>query len=200
MNYEDYVENQTVTHGQVIKPVQYHLGERKAIDWFVVDARQTWTVLDVGCAVGLGMRYFQLLGCSPVVGIDLSPDKVQVARWFGLTAFAGDIARKAVFPPVGGYDLIWCSHTFEHMLEPDKALEVMKAVLSPRGRMGFVLPYPDTGDPTAHCASARLGLRKKDDGKSVLRWFSDRGMYVVKTDFSSVREDEIWIALEKDDV
>lgn len=196
MNYEEYLRIQTQVHGQIVKPAHYHLAERKAIDFLFGDVGKDKLILDVGCAIGLGMAYLKTLGYEQVAGIDLNPDKTAIARFLGYNALNGDISNYSLFiPPI---DVIYCSHTFEHVYDPGKALERMKQIASDHAKFIFILPYVDTGDPSAHCASEKLGLRVDDKGRTVINWFQNRGLSLIETRFDNFREPEIWLRFEMD--
>jgi|GEM_PF-2866794 len=183
MNYEEYVNCQTVVHGQIEKPAHYHLSERKAIDHLFRDIPKTMSILDVGCGSGLGMKYLRKLGYVKVSGIELHPEKAKNAG-----AFHGDVANFG-FPTL--YDVIYSSHSFEHLFNPDMALEQLKKV-SPKFFI-FILPYVDGGDIKPHCGSVALGTRVDDGGETVNKWFEDRGLILIEKRFDSVREPEIWL-------
>jgi SAM-dependent methyltransferase len=182
MSYEEYVHCQTVVHGQIEKPEHYHIAERKAIDYLFKDIPKTMRILDVGCGSGLGMKYLRELGYSSVSGIELHPEKAKIAG-----AFHGDIASFG-FPTL--YDVIYASHSFEHMHDPNLALEKLKEIAQ---EFVFILPYVDKGDIKPHCGSVELGTRIDDGGETVNKWFMDRGLELIEMKFDSFREVEIWL-------
>jgi len=182
MDYDSYVHNQTVVHGQIEKPPQYHEAERKAIDHLFRDIPKKSRILDVGCGSGLGMKYLRELGYQSVEGIELHPEKARIAG-----AYFGDVAT---FSFRHTYDLIYCSHAFEHMYDPHAALLNMKAIAD---GFIFILPYVDTGDPVAHLASFEIGTRVDDAGETVNNWFTSRGLILIEKAFSKLREPEIWL-------
>ena len=186
MNYEDHVHCQTVVHGQIEKPEHYHIAERAAIDHLFKDIPKTKSILDVGCGSGLGMKYLRKLGYKNVSGIELHPEKAKIAG-----AHHGDVAFFG-FPTL--YDVIYCSHAFEHMFDPDLALAKMMEIAK---EFIFILPFVDTGDPKAHCASFEIGSRMDDAGETVNKWFVDRGLELVEMKFASYREHEIWLRFQK---
>ncbi len=183
MNYEEYVRCQTVVHGQIEKPAYYHVAERKAIDHLFKNIPKSFSVLDVGCGSGQGMNYLRELGYEQVSGIELHPEKAKIAG-----AHHGDIASFG-FPTV--YDVIYCSHAFEHMFAPSIALERMMKFA--REQLIFILPYVDDGAPKAHCASFQIGTRIDDGGDSVNRWFTVRGLELIEKKLDLFREPEIWL-------
>lgn len=194
--YREYLRIQTEVHGQIVKPVEYHRAEQTALRHFFARMSPSANVLDVGCGVGLAMAYLKrALGFHNVHGIELNERKAFVAQCFGYSVEVGDVAHMPMTPNY--FDAIYCSHTFEHMLDPDRALAAMLAAASKSAALFFILPYPDTGDPTAHCASGPLGLRVKDAGESVDRWFTDRGLRLTGKQFSTEREPEVWLSLTK---
>jgi len=188
--YEEYVHNQTVTHGQVLKPSAYHKAERVAIDYLFRDIPLNRGILDVGCGIGQAMAYLKEKGYEYVQGIDLNEEKIFVAQCFGMNALAGDVAKWQFRKR---FDVIYCSHTFEHMLEPHRALWNLKGHAFDGADFFFILPYPDAGDPTAHLASFDLGTRNEDGGVAVVRYFESRGLTLIEKKMDDFREPEIWL-------
>ena len=189
MNYEEYVHCQTVVHGQIEKPEHYHIAERKAIDHLFKYVTFDSRILDVGCGSGMGMKYLRELGYLSVSGIELHPEKARNAG-----AFHGDIASFG-FPTL--YDVIYCSHAFEHMFAPSLVLHRMMEIAD---KFIFILPYVDTGDFKAHCASVAIGTRIDDGGDAVNRWFTSKGLELVEKKLDSFREPEIWLRYKKNEV
>jgi len=189
-DYADYVANQTVVHGQVLKPSAYHKAERKAIDYLFRDIPLDKTILDVGCGIGQAMAYLKDKGYEHVHGLDLNAEKIFVAHCFGMNARAGDVAQWQFRTR---FEVIYCSHTFEHMFEPHRALWNLKEHARDGADFFFILPYPDAGDPTAHLASFDLGTRNEDGGAAVVRYFESRGLTLIEKKMDDFREPEIWL-------
>lgn len=187
--YDAWIETQVGIHGFIEKPEHYEISERRAIDHLFRNVHAGAAILDVGCGTGNGIRHLNSLGYENVTGIELSQPKAYFAG-----ALQGDAGRFA-FPR--HYDVIYSSHSFEHAFEPEKTLGNLKRYM-PRGAMLIViLPYPDTGDSGAHCASEELGLRIEDGGETVTRWFTDRGFELIDRQLDSYREPEIWLRLRR---
>lgn len=182
MSYEDYVHCQIVIHGQIEKPEHYHAAEQLAINYLFQGIGHDKRILDVGCGTGKGMRYLRWLGFKDVTGIELHPEKARLAG-----AYHGDIATFNFPEP---FDLVYCSHAFEHMYEPHLALMNMMEIAN---EFIFILPYVDTGDPKAHLASFEIGTRVDDEGETVNRWFTSKGLRLVDMKMDSFREQEIWL-------
>ena len=193
MNYDEYIRIQVEVHGAVEKPAKYGEGERKAIDWFFEFVDKDKRILDLGCGSGVGIEYLMLRGYKNVVGIDINPRKVKVARDKNLPVFQRDL-RTIEFK---GFDIVWSSHSFEHMYDPNEAIEALINATKPDANFFFVMPYPDTGDKTAHCASEEIGLRKDDQGASIKEWFYEHGLLCYQQTTDDYREPEIWLRLKK---
>ncbi|GAH64080.1 unnamed protein product [marine sediment metagenome] len=194
-DYEDYIRIQVEVHGAVDKPAKYGKGERKAIDWFFNDIDKNLRILDLGCGSGVGVEYLIFKGYENVVGIDINSKKVAVATSKLLPVFQRDL-RTVEFKD---FDIVWSSHSFEHMYDPVEALDVLKQITRPDAEFFFVMPYVDTGDESAHCSSHEIGLRENDRGKSVREWFSNQGLVCITQVMDDYREPEIWLKLAKYD-
>ena len=185
MNYDEYVHNQTVVHGQMEKPSLYHEAERLAIAELFAGIPKQARILDVGCGTGKGMAFLRSLGYSWVTGIELHPEKAKIAN-----AFCGDAAT---FDFKTLYNVIYSSHSFEHMYDPEAALKNLKWAAALEAMFIFILPYPDTGDPKAHLGGFKIGTRVDDKGETVVRWFEERGLEMMFKKFDDYREPEIWL-------
>ena len=120
MNYDEYVRVQTQVHGQIVKPEHYHLSERKAIDVLFEGIPKNSKILDVGCGVGQALSYLTLLGYSDVAGVELNKEKAAIALSFGYDVAVGDILHHN--DDYSPYDVIYSSHSFEHMFDPVQAM------------------------------------------------------------------------------
>lgn len=201
MNDEEYYQVQVETHGHILKPAHYHHAERRAIDAFASGIKaagvRSATVLDVGCGIGLGMHYFQeRYGCN-TWGIELNPKKAAIGQLFGLNVIVGDMEDAEL--PIGvNADLVFSSHSLEHVRNPDKAIENMLRWSKRDALLCFVLPYQDTGDPKAHIGSEKIGLRTGEWGV-VASFFSDCELEIQWRRFETLREPEVWVQTRRKD-
>ena len=196
MSYENYIRIQTKVHGQIKKPHKYRVGERAAINYFFYNVQKDKCILDVGCGVGTGIKHLRDTGYKNVMGIDLSTDKTAFGTRRGdVNIVAADIAK---WKTDKKFDVFWVSHSFEHVYEPEKAIGNMIRMSNPNAQFFFILPYPDTGVASAHCASADLGLYVEDDGASVVEWFENGGLTLIEKKFDDFREQEIWLRFIND--
>lgn len=195
VSYKNWHKSQVIDHGIVRKPIHYKVAEARAIDYLMADVSKDSKVIDIGCANGTGMLHMHTQGFEEVYGIDINVKKVEIAWALGLRADVYDTRDLRSYKE---YDIIWCSHAFEHSFNPGHDIKVMKSILSDEGTIFMILPYPDlTENSIAHSASTELGLRIDDLGISVWKWFEKRGLRVVHMRMDSFREPEIWIALVK---
>lgn len=101
-------------------------------------------VLDVGCAIGNITQFF--IDRERVVGIDVAPE--MVAEWS--QRFAGrdnasaqvlDITDPAALALADErLDTIVCVHVLEHVHDDERALQHMRALLPPGGRLILLVP------------------------------------------------------------
>lgn len=197
MNYEEYVRMQIEEHGAVKKPLHYRKGEIKALEWFFKDVPYNLSLLDVGCGSGVVVRYLTDLGyCDSILGIDLHPKKIELSKRRGYNVVCGDIETYDFGDKE--FQLVWCSHAFEHMRNPQEILQKLWRVTRPEARFFFILPYPDRTPANAHCASRVIGLDKKTpQGRNVIDWFYEQGFRTFDGKLDSFREPEIWLKMEK---
>ena len=87
-------------------------------------------VLELGCATGFMSQYFQRrLNCQ-VVGVDINP----AAK----PDIAGDLNLKSTWEKIkakGKFDVVFASAIIEHLIDPETALQLIKLVLKPKGKL-----------------------------------------------------------------
>ena len=92
-------------------------------------------LLELGAATGFMSEYFRRhLGCQ-VVTVDINPEvKPDIAGDLNETAVWQKIRRRAP------YDLVFASAILEHLPRPETTLQLIKAVLKPKGELIVTLP------------------------------------------------------------
>ena len=94
-------------------------------------------LLDIGCGDGKVMEHAQQLGWD-VVGVEIDPEAVRVAKNAGLNVIEADYDQVNKFSEQ--FDCVICSHVLEHLHQPMDLLERIKQVLKPGGYVLLVLP------------------------------------------------------------
>lgn len=103
-------------------------------------------ILDLGCGYGSFLYFLRQAGYQKAVGIDISPEQVQLAHGLGLTeaqvAEAGDYLR--AHP--AGFDCIVALDVLEHLAKDEvlSLLEEIRAALRPGGRLVVRTPNGDS--------------------------------------------------------
>ena len=132
---------------------QFHLGGLAATAAFAgrLDITADMVVLDAGSGLGGPARYLaETVGCR-VVGVDLSPDYVAVARL--LTDRAG-LAAKLSFQEGDltdlpfedeAFDLVWTQHVAMNIADRAGLYRELRRVLKPGGRLAFYDPLAADG-------------------------------------------------------
>ncbi len=100
-------------------------------------APEAMSVLEVGCGAGGILKYFQEQGYQ-VRGIDLGETYVRFGRdRYRLDLLTGTLADLA---DDEAPDLILYSHALEHILEPNRELDMIRSRLAPRGLLYLEVP------------------------------------------------------------
>jgi methionine biosynthesis protein MetW len=99
-------------------------------------------ILDCGCGDGKAVQFLaQKLSVAETFGIDISHDKLEQAKAKGLNVKAVDLNREQI-PFSGNYfDLVFCNHVIEHLLDPDHLLDEVFRTLKNDGI--FILTTPN---------------------------------------------------------
>ena len=195
IDYATYLKMQMA--GPVEKPEHYFIAEKKTIDYLFRNVSKDSYVIDVGCALGLGLGYLKSLGYEHPMGIELDKRKVEASEFFP-SILIGDIAD---FPiekyMLKEFDVIYCSHTLEHVWDAEAVIEKMKKITTVDADFFFVLPYPNPNPSPAHWSTPALGLDVDDSGMTVRDWFIDHGFVINEIKLDDFREPEIWLTMRK---
>ncbi len=102
-------------------------------------ALQGAKVLDLGCGGGLLSEALAKVGAD-VVGIDLAPDLIKVAKLHRLESgvqveYRGQSAESLATEAPGTFDAITCMEMLEHVPDPAAILQACATLLKPGGRL-----------------------------------------------------------------
>jgi SAM-dependent methyltransferase len=196
----EYFETQVVKNGShEVNSNRWRRYQIKYLESLSCSINKEDVILDAGCGDGIALEWFKEHGYKKVWGCDINPEKVKIASQYGYTVFEKDLhdlnLRNEIF------DVIYCSHTLEHMHDPIQVVTTFRWILRNGGKLFVVVPFPDTGPDDAHCGKEMLGTSYhfvKQYGISLLEnIFTRNGFRLIKDDFSYLREPEIQLILEK---
>lgn len=123
----------------------WHLQSRMALVMETIDRLATpgGRVLDVGCGTGFLAERLARRGFWGV-GVDLSPDSVDIAnerlREIGLDGALRAEVGSAYDPPGGTFDLITLTDVLEHLEDPRACLAALRGRLAPGGLLVVSTP------------------------------------------------------------
>ena len=96
-------------------------------------------ILDVGTGTGANLRMLRDMGFVHVMGIDSSPEAARYCQQKGLGSV--QLADVCALPfPDGRFDFIMATDVIEHVDEDDKALNELRRVLKPGGKILLTVP------------------------------------------------------------
>ena len=105
----------------------------------LLQAEKMDTVLEVGCGAG---NVLGNLDCGRAIGVDLSPDLLQIARTKQyrapcqlLQSFGEDLPLES-----GSIDKVVCTEVLEHVQQPRRICAEVNRILKPGGRFVFSVP------------------------------------------------------------
>lgn len=205
IDYDDYINYQT-RQGLSFEKDNSHWtnGQQMCIDNIFSDLDRNSKILDICCGDGRGLIKFKELGFNNVTGVEISDEKINFAKTIGYNIIKRDICCDP-FDFGENYDIIYSSHTIEHVLNPEYTIKNIMNVLKEDGTFYLILPYPDidAANPNndhrfkIHCGVIPLGLHICDNGLSTVNIINNMGFKVVNVKFDNYREPEIHLTIKK---
>lgn len=100
-------------------------------------------VLDVGCGEGRGLMALYNLGFDQrnIIGVDIAPEKITMARDRGFLVLDEDFHQLKPIPD-NHFDYVYSSHTLEHSYDLEMAFKSLMRVC--RGTLFFIVPVGET--------------------------------------------------------
>lgn len=203
-DYDDYISWQTIK-GKSHESTSpgWKNGQRKCIQEKFQNINRTSKILDICCGDGVGLEKLKEMGFNNVVGAEICDDKINLAQKFSKVIKTDICSGPFQFDDT--FDVIYSSHSLEHVLNPEFSITNIAKFLNDDGIFIIVLPYVDANaaDPTKehffkiHCGSVPLGLNVNDNGNTVCRIMNNIGFEVIDKQFHSYREPEIHLLLKK---
>jgi 2-polyprenyl-3-methyl-5-hydroxy-6-metoxy-1,4-benzoquinol methylase len=136
------------------------------------------TMLDVGCSTGAtGVELKSRNPAIRVVGLDISPAAVEIARRVYDAAYVCDLDRADALDCLGKeqFDVIIAPDVLEHLKDPQRALSSLLQRLAPGGVVVVSLPNIQHWTGIAAIASGRFPRDPAGLFDSThLRWFTRR--------------------------
>lgn len=99
-------------------------------------------ILDVGCGTGLFLSPLVKWGCKELYGVDGRSDYADraVERGYKEVQFIDDLCTSKLPYEDNTFDLVICKDVFEHLLDPIFALDEIRRVLKPAGKLLLHVP------------------------------------------------------------
>jgi len=118
-----------VTFGENWSPSRYKVLPYFAVEKAVLTRPSSQRILDLGCASGWNMSRFRQYGRFPF-GIDVVPDRVQLAAHHGPVAIASGLELPFADET---FDVIYIQHVLHHIGDVAQALAEVRRCLKPGG-------------------------------------------------------------------
>jgi SAM-dependent methyltransferase len=116
------------------------------------------SILEIGCSIGFFLKVASEQGWA-VTGSDISPLQIEVAKKeFNLTDV--HCADWLTLPLNKVFEVVYCSHTIEHIPNPVDWLDGFRRVLAPDGVICLEVPNMESADRRLKRLLKRLGLKK----------------------------------------
>lgn len=137
MSYDEYKQKQFRNSVWTRQNEIYSKRCQNAIKEVSKHWKQEYKILDAGCGDGYSMDIIRDLGFV-VVGVDLHPDKCAIAHNHGHTVYNCDLDNIPIKD--GQFNIIYCRHTIEHLINPLQTLEEFYRLLINGGLLYIIAP------------------------------------------------------------
>lgn len=153
MTYRDILFNNYTTTAHkahtAISIDAYKLREQAFHQKFnkIIPDDKSTPILDIGCGMGFFLWYLQNNGFTNSVGIDLSPEQVEVARSFGVKGIQLCSWKEYLATKPSSFGFVMLDNVIEHLTK-DEITELLLAIfatLKPGGRL--YISTPNSGSP-----------------------------------------------------
>ncbi len=141
--FKEYTTTALKAHTPVSKDA-YDLREQAFCQKFknIIPDDKSTPILDIGCGMGFFLWYLQNNGFTNAVGIDISPEQIEIARSFGVDGIqlCGWKEYLAAKPATFGFVML--DNVIEHLTK-DEITELLIAILTalkPGGRIYISTP------------------------------------------------------------
>lgn len=209
-SYNDYIKWQTVdgcSFETFNEP--WKNGQKNYIDKNFKDLDRDLVIADMCCGDGVGLNLFKEMGFKNIVGFEIADNKIEMAKSYGYRIVKQDVCSEEFSDEfIDKFDVLYSSHTMEHVLNPEYSIKNMLKTLKKGGLFYLVVPYPNvicsdithTHGYMVHCGSMPLGLHITDDAKTTQSILEGLGLEVIDKHFDSFREQEVWFKLIKNKI
>lgn len=168
---------------RAVEQQNWHLRSRMSCVLGTIDAcgpGPGGRVLDIGCGGGFLLEELARRGYSGV-GIDLSPESVEIARTrlrdIGASDRLDAMVGSAYEPPEGPFDLVTLTDVLEHLEDPRACLAALRRQMAPGGLL--VVSTPN---------------RRSLPGAR--RWLSEKGVPGITLNLAPIDNWQSWVDLE----
>ena len=97
------------------------------------------TIVDIGCGEGITLeKIHRLFPERKVMGIDTLPENVDICNRHGCRAVQGDVYNLPFLSK--SVDFVLFMEVIEHLVHPEKAIQEIRRILVPGGRLVVVFP------------------------------------------------------------
>jgi 2-polyprenyl-3-methyl-5-hydroxy-6-metoxy-1,4-benzoquinol methylase len=205
LNYDDYINYQTKSGLSFEKDnLHWTNGQHKCIEKHFSSIDRNLRILDICCGDGRGLQKFKELGFTNVTGVEICDEKIKFSKEINSNILKVDICA-GPFELGEKYDIIYSSHSIEHVLNPEYTIKNIMNYLKDDGIFFLILPYPDVAaaDPSfdrrfkEHCGVIPLGLHINDNGVTIYNIIKNIGFNVIDMSFDNFREPEIHLTIKK---
>lgn len=100
--------------------------------------RRNLSLLEIGCGSGFFLKEASNLGVGKVFGLEPSKSAIKKATGWLKRRIKADILKPGLFK-ANSFDIICCFHTLDHVVDPNRFLQITYHLLKKRGKALFIV-------------------------------------------------------------
>lgn len=194
INYLQFVNN-----NEEISSLHVVETNKICINHFFKDYGRSIRILDASCSDGVAMKNLLDMGFRNIIGAELNINSMMKARRYGVI-IPGDISYSLNGVEDNYFDVIFSSHTLEHVPNPSLVINNFYRILNPNGSLIIILPYPEIKEGAAggnHISNTILGLLINDEAQTCSKFIEGHGFKQEFKKIETTRQTEVWFKFSK---
>lgn len=122
--------------------LEYHYQQKPLLKYLLKDTKADSDFLEIGCGTGETLKHLKQFTSGKLVGVEPSDYAARVGRENNIDVLHGTL-DSINFDVEAKFDVIFLIHVLEHFDDPARAVEIIKSLLKPNGKLVGEVPCID---------------------------------------------------------